>query len=196
MTTLRTGPSVLLVFFALGCGGGGTTEETTTVADEPQAWEQMSFDERKAFMASDVMPRMAPLFEQHDAERFAGFSCANCHGDDAQARNFEMPNPSIMALYPTGTQEQQRMVQEQRPMVMFMFNQVLPAMQELLGAQPYDEATQTGFSCYACHPSGGAGTPAEEPTAYRRRLHELEHDVQALKDRVWHVRTRELTTAP
>ncbi len=165
MTTRTIGWCALAALATAGCGGGASTEETTTVADEPKTWEQMSFDERKAFMASDVLPRMGPIFEQQDAERFGGFTCTNCHGDDAQARNFAMPNPNIMALYPTGTQEQQRMIQEQRPMVMFMFSQVLPAMQELLGAQPYDEATQTGFSCYACHPNGGAGTPAEEPTA-------------------------------
>ena len=66
------------------------------------------------------------------------------------------PTPTSWRSTPTGTPEQQQMVQDHPDMVRFMFTKVLPTMQTLLGAQPYDDTTQTGFSCYACHPSAGA----------------------------------------
>ena len=64
-----------------------------------------------------------------------------------------MPNPDILVLHPTGSAEQKAMVEQHPKMVRFMFNHVLPTMQDLLGAPDYDEATKSGFSCYACHPS-------------------------------------------
>ena len=127
-------------------------------------WEEMSHEDQGAWMAQEVMPRLGPMFEQYDPERYAGFTCQGCHGASAQERGFEMPNPDIMALHPTGTPEQQQMVQDHPEMVRFMFTKVLPTMQTLLGASPYDEATQTGFSCYACHPSAGG-----EVAAFRSR---------------------------
>lgn len=153
MRTRRVALGVVVTLAMGGCGASAPPEETrTTVADEGKTWDQMSFDERRRYMARRVLPEMAALFEEYDAERFSGFGCESCHGEDMQARGFAMPNPEIMALHPTGTEEQRRMVEEYRPMVMFMFNRVLPRMQELLNAPPYDEATGTGFSCFACHP--------------------------------------------
>jgi hypothetical protein len=78
-----------------------------------------------------------------------------------QERNFAMPNPAIMPLHPTGTPEQLQMVEEQREMVTFMFQRVMPRMQELLGAEPYDATTGGGFSCYACHTRAGDDASVE-----------------------------------
>jgi hypothetical protein len=113
-------------------------------------------------MVREVMPRMGTLFEEHDPERYAGFSCDGCHGEDPAARSFAMPNAGIMALHPTGSPEQQAMVRDKREMVVFMFQRVIPTMQTLLGEAPYDETTREGFSCFACHPRGGADTAALE----------------------------------
>ncbi len=176
---LRT--AVLACAVALfGCGGGAEATETsdstepgaTNVASGGEAsggetdpnvvpsparpWADLSPDEKREWMVTEVMPRMSALFEEHDAERYAGFSCDGCHGEDAQARHFEMPNAGIMALHPTGSPEQQAMIRDNREMVVFMFQRVIPTMQTLLGEQPYDETTREGFSCFACHPRGGA----------------------------------------
>jgi hypothetical protein len=175
--TIRT-PFSLLVAISLVCGCGGAEETTDTTTDDtttgsetaaddgvipspPTPWEEMSFDDRKQWMALEVMPRIGPMFEAYDPDRFAGFGCEGCHGEDAQARNFEMPNPAIFTLYATGSQEQLDMVNEMRPMVNFMFQEVVPAMRTLLGAAQYDAETSTGFGCFACHTNGGAGTPIE-----------------------------------
>lgn len=177
MTKTHLSFAGLIAFTIASCGGATaeTNEATddTTVAtgggtDEggipspPTPWADMSFDERKSWMALEVTPRFEPLFAEHDGERFAGFSCEGCHGETGQERNYEMPNPDIMTLYATGSQEQIDMVNDMRPMVNFMFRTVVPTMKQLIGAPDYDEATGEGFSCYYCHPNGGEGTPATE----------------------------------
>jgi hypothetical protein len=43
-------------------------------------------------------------------------------------------------------------------MVRFMFNDVVPAMQTLLGMPAFEESTGEGFSCYYCHPAGQSPT--------------------------------------
>lgn len=163
---------ITTVILALaGCGGAAAEPETPDeaaaepeIGPPPEPWEQMSFDERKRYMGRQVMPVVAPMFEAYDPEAFAGFSCDTCHGEDMQDRGFEMPNPSLPALYPTGTPEQRQMVEEHPELVRFMFNDVLPTMQTLLGAEPYDEDTGTGFSCFSCHPHAeGAGASVDEP---------------------------------
>lgn len=149
-----------------GCGGA-TAEQATTaaastersepeIAAPPAPWAELSFDDRKAHMAHEVLPAMASVFESYDQEAYAGFSCDGCHGDDMRERGFAMPSPALPALYPTGTPEQRQMVREHPRMVRFMFNRVLPTMQKLLGAEPFDEETGRGFSCFACHPRAEA----------------------------------------
>jgi cytochrome c553 len=158
----------LLFVFLAACGSTTPADNTTPPPDEqtseppsgeipspPKAWAEMTRAERQSWMVAEVLPRMAPMFEEYDSQRFADFDCAGCHGADAAARNWAMPNPNILALHPTGSPEQQQMVQDHPEMVRFMFNRVVPAMQTLLGAEAYDAETGTGFSCYACHPRGG-----------------------------------------
>ncbi|HJL19849.1 MAG TPA: hypothetical protein RMH99_29570 [Sandaracinaceae bacterium LLY-WYZ-13_1] len=167
------------------CGGATATEEATdepaeesattsgaetaeataedVIPSPPEPWAEMSADARQAWMFSEVSPRMEALFQSHDTEAYADFGCASCHGEDASERGYAMPSPSLPALHATGTPEQEQMVREYPEMVRFMYNDVLPAMQTLLGAPDYDEATGEGFSCFACHPHAGdeGTTPVE-----------------------------------
>ncbi len=177
--TTKTLAAAAIAALCASCGGAepapddgaepADAAETTTsttggedvIPSPPTPWEEMSFDERKSWMTVEVMPRIGPMFEEHDPERFAGFGCAGCHGEDPQARNYEMPNPDIYTLYASGSQEQIDMVNEMRPMVNFMFRDVVPTMRTLMGAEEYDDETGEGFGCFACHPNGGEGTPAE-----------------------------------
>lgn len=121
----------------------------------PRPWAEMSHDDRAGWMYAEVMPRMGERFEHFDDARYDDFSCGACHGPNADERGFAMPSPSLPALYATGTPEQHQMVREYPEMVRFMFNDVVPTVQALLGAPDYDEATGEGFSCYACHPHAG-----------------------------------------
>jgi hypothetical protein len=149
--------ALALPLLVTSCGGGGarTEEPAAEVPSPPAPWEAMSRDEKRAWMFSEVEPRMDALFTGHDEARYADFGCESCHGPEPEARAFAMPSPALPALYPTGTPEQRQMVREYPRMVRFMFNEVLPTAQTLLGAPDYDEATGEGFSCYACHPHAG-----------------------------------------
>ncbi|MCB9592409.1 MAG: hypothetical protein H6719_06735 [Sandaracinaceae bacterium] len=157
--------SLMVVLGLAGCGGassgseGGTGTDGTTGSEDdiPTAenWEGMSHDDKAAWMAQEVVPRMEALFTGHDADRYANFSCRTCHGEGAAHGDFEMPSRSLPALHPTGSPEQQAMVQQYRPMLVFMYQEVLPTMQQLIGAPDFEEETGGGFSCFACHPHAG-----------------------------------------
>jgi len=151
-----------------GCGGSSTegedtTEETTggeeMAAEETplaeMAWADVPEDQRGRWMSEVVVPTMAPLFQEHDAERFADFGCATCHGEDAREVGFEMPN----GLAPLDPQQVGAMFQSEQPMAQFMVQTVWPQMTELLGEAPFDPETGEGFSCFNCHATaeGDAG---------------------------------------
>lgn len=157
-------PAMMFLLLLASCGGApsggdGSGGEPSTGGEDaiPSApgWATMSHDDRAAWMAQEVVPRMETMFLAYDAERFADFSCRTCHGEGAANGDFEMPSRSLPALHPTGSPEQHRMLEDYRDGCTFMFQEVLPTMQRLLGAPGYDEATQQGFSCYACHPHAG-----------------------------------------
>lgn len=157
----------------VGCGGGGKaaggggdapqTKRTKLPPGPAVAWDTMTFEQRKKYMKDKVLPWMKPIFTAYDPDFFADFSCATCHGADAVERGFEMPNPDILNLYPTGSAEQKKLVEEEREWLVFMINEVVPNVQALLGVPEWDAATQTGFTCFYCHPKGvSAGAPAVE----------------------------------
>lgn len=144
-----------------GAGGGTTAPSSDEVPRPPRPWAEMSDDEHREWMVTEVLPRMSVAFQGYDAERYTNFGCATCHGQSAFENGFAMPNPALPALYPTGSPEQRQMVREYPEIVRFMFNRVVPPMQTLLGAPAYDAETLEGFSCYACHPH--AGDPGTTP---------------------------------
>ncbi len=129
----------------------------------------MNERERKRWMATVVMDAMAPRFQRWRPERFSRFTCASCHGEAPATRAFQMPNPALPPLYPTGHPKQHEMVREHPEAVRFMYNQVTKPMMVLLGMPEYDPTTKQGFGCFSCHPSAveeGDGTrPATDPSA-------------------------------
>jgi len=156
---------VLSVLALLGCGGGGSasSDTTTTTTAEPTttggaaehvAWDDMTHEQRGHFMAENVMPAMRPLFQNHDATRYAEFSCATCHGANAQEVNFAMPN----GVHPLTHADITATFQSQDPSATWMTQQVWPEMARVMGEAPFDPATGEGFSCMDCHANG-------EPTA-------------------------------
>lgn len=151
----------LLVSFAglLGSCAAPASEgetETTPAEAHPRRWSELDHDARMAVMSTGVMPATRRLFQGFDAERYASVSCATCHGEQrAAAHDYRMPNPDLYPLFPTGTPEQAAMVNDHPEMVRFMHNHVVPDIQAILGADPYDPVAQTGFSCFSCHPHGG-----------------------------------------
>ncbi len=147
------------------CGGGtATTPDPSDPADpepteptEPTdpagdtAYEDMSHEQQAEHMSDVVVPAMAALFAEYDGESFGELNCATCHGENAAANGFEMPSAEITVLPPFGTPEQRQIAADQPEMVAFMVQRVVPEMARLLGKQPFDPETGTGFGCGACH---------------------------------------------
>ncbi len=114
-------------------------------------------------MVQHVLPAATELFSSWRPEEYADFGCETCHGADAASRDWALPNPGIITLYPTGTVGQQEVLHQYTEASTFMFSRLVPATQTLLGAADYDPATHQGFSCFTCHPSAAADDPRNVP---------------------------------
>lgn len=112
---------------------------------EPGAWDDMSIEQRAQFMRELVLPTVAPMFHDFDAQRFAAVSCKTCHGSGAQTRDFAMPSPDVPAL---DSEALKNPSEELKPIVEFMRNVLKPAVSNLLGKR--DTAA---LKCGACHAS-------------------------------------------
>jgi hypothetical protein len=123
--------------------GADDGEET---GDVP--WAQMSFDQRKKYMAKKVLPAMKTAFSGHDADLFKGFKCETCHGDD---ETYAMPNAGIYPLDPNdpiaGAMEYDEKVTK------FMIDEIVPQMAELIGTEPVSADNPDGMGCMSCHPA-------------------------------------------
>ena len=120
----------------------------TEPAAEP-TWAERDFDERFQYMNDVVLPTMKEIFEEHDPQRFAGFTCAHCHGVDGPTTDYAMP-AFLPALPLEGTLE---VAEERDPaMTAFMLDEVFPTIVELLDEEKFDhEVAPDGFRCTRCH---------------------------------------------
>ncbi|MBL9021500.1 MAG: hypothetical protein JNL21_04845 [Myxococcales bacterium] len=127
------------------------TAETPPPPPAKKAWKDMTADEKKKFMATDVMPAMAKTFGEFDAKEFGKFECVTCHGDAGKGdkATFKMPNPKLPKLDPKDGFKKHA-AKHQKDLD-FMMQKVTPQMAQLIGAQPFDPATGQGFGCAGCH---------------------------------------------
>ena len=122
------------------------------VTGPPKPWKEMTAAQRGKYMKDVVMPRMQVAFQDFDAEEFKKFGCDTCHGKQAKARKFKMPNPDIYALPATAAGFAPLMEKKPR-MLKFMGEVVKPRMAALLGVPAFDPAKPEagGFGCTGCH---------------------------------------------
>ena len=116
----------------------------------PGDWDKWSHDQKLAWMKAGVMPKMGALFHDFDATKYAEPKCTLCHGSGAKDGSFKMPNPELPKLpaTPAGFKKLQA---KHAKIFAFMKDQVEPQMAGLLGEQPFDPKTHTGFTCMGCH---------------------------------------------
>lgn len=139
--------SMALCLFIAACGG-----EDSEPAVEPTAYEEMTFQQRDAFMRDVVLPQMTKTFVAFDA-KFANMDCKTCHGDGATDGSYAMPSPQIAPL-PGSEEAFEEYVKdpEHARWSQFMLDQVWPQMATLLQVTKFDPmANPTGFSCSNCH---------------------------------------------
>lgn len=128
-------------------------------------WARMSDQEKGRHMREAVMPAMTALLQAYDPAHFANVTCATCHGDNARAVHFHMPN-TLPRLPAFGTPASQEHMATHRRMYEFMGTRVVPAMAQLLGQQPFNMQTHQGFGCANCHASEAAGASAGAPMVH------------------------------
>jgi hypothetical protein len=103
----------------------------------------MSAEDREFYMIGKVLPIMHELFARHDAQRYGGFSCESCHGENMRDVNYEMPVSTIFRLPEPGSSGWRAMEATQADAVRFMQEEVTPTMGTLLG--------QDDYTCFHCH---------------------------------------------
>lgn len=121
-------------------------------AGPPQPWKEMTAEQRGKYMKEVVTPKMKAAFQAFDRKEFKKFGCDTCHGTDAKARKFKMPNPDIYALPSTPAAFAPLMEKKPR-MMKFMGEVVKPQMAALLGLPEFDpkKPEAGGFGCTGCH---------------------------------------------
>jgi hypothetical protein len=110
----------------------------------------MNHEARATYMRDAVMPAMRTMFHDYDAARFGHITCGTCHGENAAAVHFRMPN-GIMPLPAFGSEASNRAHAEHPRAFEFMGTRVVPAMSQILGVAPFNPATHEGFGCFSCH---------------------------------------------
>ena len=141
-----------LLLAACGSKSSSTTTPTgegqgSAVAALPDVpFEDLDHDQQIQFMKERVVPTMAPLFQQHDAEEFKDFGCKTCHGPGAEKGEFEMPNNELPKLTFAD------MSKFKKEDIEWMSKVIKPEMAKLLKEPEYSPENPEGFGCGHCHP--------------------------------------------
>ena len=142
--------SLAACLFVAGCIGA--EDGTPAVEPGPTSYEDMNFEQRRAFMTEVVLPEMTKTFVAFDP-KFEGMACTTCHGKGAIDGTFTMPSADIPVL--PGSEEafyEYIKDPEHARWSQFMMDEVWPKMADLLQVTKFDPATGAdGFSCSNCH---------------------------------------------
>lgn len=158
---------VLVLLFA-ACGGktAATTSNTTPAAGGDTAaaalpdvaFDKLDHDQQIEFMKQKVVPAMKPIFQNHDAKKYAEFGCTTCHGDQAKEGHFDMPNANL----PKISYAKEYYAKFKPEDLQWMGKDVMPTMAGLLKMPPSftDPAPKQGFGCAGCHTFDDSSKPA------------------------------------
>ena len=110
----------------------------TTRQREPDEWAPLSWEERHDLMTWSLLPAMMPVIKQTFATADPELNCRTCHGANAEAVAYAMPNglpPLDPRHMPSGK------------VADAMRRDVTPLLSEILGKPE---------TCFSCHPSAQA----------------------------------------
>ena len=124
-------------------------------AGPPKPWKEMTYQEKRSYMKTAVMPALRPVFKTFDAKKFKTFQCETCHGKDGADRKYKMPSNDIHPLPNTPEAFQAKMAKEPEwaRWTDFMVKSVEPAMGKVLGVAIYnpEKPDENAFACKNCH---------------------------------------------
>lgn len=156
---MKTAIATILAAALMACGGKPATTTTTTppagggeaapVALPDVPFAKLDHDQKMAFMKQKVVPAMKPIFQNHDAKRYAEFGCITCHGDQAKDGKFDMPNPGLPKIGVT----KEFYAKFDPKDLEWMGKDVMPTMANLVQLPPSytDPQPKDGFGCANCH---------------------------------------------
>jgi hypothetical protein len=142
------------VLLLAACGGSSAPTTTPSTPKEEPAkvvvlpdvpFEKLDHEQRIEFMKQKVVPVMKPIFQSHDATKYAEFSCVTCHGKQALEGHFDMPSTETPKL------NFKDMSKWKPADLEWMGKVVKPTMAKLLGEAEYTPENPTGFGCLNCH---------------------------------------------
>ena len=144
--------TTLSAFVLFGATNLAAAESDTKPSGPPQPWKDMTAEQRGKYMKEVVVPKMKVAFQEFDGDEYKKFGCQTCHGKQAKAKKFKMPNPDIFVLPATAAEFAPLMEKKQKAMN-FMRNTVKPQMAALLGMPEFDpkKPDAGGFGCTGCH---------------------------------------------
>jgi hypothetical protein len=145
---------ISLLVFAASCGGKGAAPAAPVAKLPDVPFDQLDHDQQHQFMKEVVVPTMQPLFQQHDAKKFAEFGCKTCHGPGVEKHEFDMPNAELPKL---NFSDMSKFKKED---LEWMGKEIMPTMAKLLKQQPYTDENPKGFGCLGCHTQEGAPPPS------------------------------------
>ncbi len=122
-----------------------SAEAAPAEVTSPETWsEATTLELQVAFMKAKIMPPMGPVFQASDAEAYADFSCATCHGPDKKPPTEYLPELTLKDGKITSFEEAPEVSK-------FMAEEVVPKMAAAMGLAPYNPETHEGFGCGGCH---------------------------------------------
>ena len=114
-------------------------------APAPASWsKEMTQDQQMAFMKTNILPAMGPVFQSHDATKYADFSCNTCHGPAYKNPHDYLPRLTMKDGNLTAFAEKPEVAR-------FMAESIAPKMAASMGLPPYNMQTHQGFGCGGCH---------------------------------------------
>lgn len=129
---------LLPVLFTIACGSHARPAAKPAHEAAPareDRWAKLSFEDRHSVMTFTVLPNMARTWRDFKHAEDASMTCRTCHGQDAEAVSYRMPNPSLAKIDPAHPPS--------GPVAEFMKTKMVPEMSNLVSAE---------VGCNTCHP--------------------------------------------
>lgn len=112
-------------------------------------WGEMTLDQRKAHMRTEIVPRAGAVFRRWRPDRYKEIDCTLCHGQNAEKGIFHMPTAHLPRL--SGAVLLGPEFEKHPDTTRLKLEQLVPTMSEALGVKSFSVVTRRGFGCYSCH---------------------------------------------